>query len=400
MTRLPATFFKDNRKTLTKKGGLFVFGAYTKMQRTLDEAHKFEQEANFWYLTGIDEPDWQVIIEGHKTWLVSPEVDASHQIFDGSLSDEAALAISGADDVLKRDDADKLLRDLARQHSLVFSLGDDPYAKYYDFAINPAPKELWHQLDRIFNDVQDTRTELARQRAIKKPEEIKALKRAISLTSQTFASVKQRLADYKHEYELEAEFTHAFRSAGAQHAYEPIVAAGANAVTLHYVANASSLRKNDLVLLDIGARVDGYPADVTRTYALGEPSGRKREVHAAVRSAQQQIIGLLRPGLSPQEYSEAVDNIMKQKLIELRLLNNPSDNAAYRYYFPHAISHGLGVDVHDSLGAPVEFKAGMVLTVEPGIYIPKEGIGVRIEDDILITESGHQNLSANLSTDL
>lgn len=400
MTRLPATFFKDNRKNLTKKGGLFVLGAYTKMQRTLDEAYKFEQEANFWYLTGIEAPDWRVIIDSQKTWLVMPEVDASHQVFDGSLSADEALALSGADDVLKRDDADKLLRDLARQHSLVYSLGDDPYAKYYDFVTNPAPKELWRQLDRIFNEVQECRSDLARQRAIKKPEEIKAIKRAISLTNQAFSGVKERLADFKHEYEIEAEFTRAFRSVGAGHAYEPIVAAGKNAVTLHYSDNTDAVHKNDLVLLDIGAKVDGYPADVTRTYATGEPNARKIEVHAAVQAAQREIIALLRPGLSPQEYSITVDDIMKQKLIELGLLNDKSDNETYRYYFPHAISHGLGVDVHDSLGAPLELKPGMILTVEPGIYIPKEGIGVRIEDDILITDNGRQNLSASLPTDL
>lgn len=400
MTRLAATFFKNNRKTLAQKGGLYVFGAYTKMQRTLDEAFKFEQEANFWYLTGIEAPDWRVIIDGRKSWLVMPEVDGSHEVFNGSLSAEEALAISGVDDVVKYDDADKLLRDLARQHSLVYSLGDDPYAKYYDFAINPAPKELWRQLSRIFNEVQDARTELARRRAIKQPEEIQAIKRAIRLTNQTFSQVKQHLADFKHEYELEAEFSHAFRLAGAQHAYEPIVASGSNAVTLHYCDNTMAVRKNDLVLMDIGAKVDGYPADVTRTYAVGELSARKREVHEAVRSAQKQIIGLLGPGVSPQEYSEAVDEIMKQRLAELGLLEDKFDNDKYRRYFPHAISHGLGVDVHDSLGSPLEFKPGMVLTVEPGIYIPEEGIGVRIEDDILITDSGHQNLSSSLATEL
>ncbi len=397
---LPATFFKDNRKQLVKKGGLYVLGAYTKMQRTLDEAHKFEQEANFWYLTGIEAPDWRVIIDSHKTWLIMPEVDDSHEVFNGSLSAEDAIKISGADEVLKYDDANKLLRDLAHQHSLVYSLGDDPYAKYYDFAINPAPKELWRQLDRIFNEVQDVRAELARQRAIKKPEEIQAIKRAIKLTNKTFVEVKQRFDDFKFEYEIEAEFTGAFRRAGANHAYDPIVAAGANAVTLHYSSNSMPVRKNSLVLIDIGAKVDGYPADITRTYATGSPSKRSQEVHAAVQVAQKEIISLLKPGLSPQEYSETVDEIMKQKLIELDLLNNPADNDTYRRYFPHAISHGLGVDVHDSLGAPLELKPGMILTVEPGIYIPEEGIGVRIEDDILITDSGHQNLSISLSTDL
>jgi len=152
-----------------------------------------------------------------------------------------------------------------------------------------------------------------------------------------------------------------------------------------------------MVLIDAGAKVGGYAADITRTYAIGRPSDREIEVHAAVETAHKAIIDLIKPGFGMKDYHFQSDEIMKKALKSLGLLNAPAD---YRKYFPHAVSHGLGIDVHDSLGGFETFQPGMVLTVEPGIYIPEEGIGVRIEDDILVTEEGNRNLSAALPTSL
>lgn len=399
------SFFRDNRDHLrhVTKGGLIIVSAYTAMQRSNDASFAFEQEANFWYLTGINAPDWWVIIDGKskKSWLVAPEVDDVHQVFDGSLLMSDAQKISGVDAVISPNEADTLLRDLAKQHSLVYAVGDDPRAEHYDFSVNPAQKDMWLRLTRIFADVQDCRKQLARLRAIKQPEEVRALKKAIKLTVDAFTNVKQSLPLLQTEYEVEAEFTYAFRKSGAiGHAYDPIVASGKNACTLHYNQNQQKLQKNSLLLLDIGARVDGYAADITRTFAVGTPTPRQTAVHAAVEKAHKQIIGLLHPGLSVLEYHKTVDDIMQDALIDLGLLTSKDDTKTYRTYFPHAISHGLGIDVHDSLGGPTEFASGMVLTVEPGIYIPEEGIGVRIEDDILITDTGHTNLSAALPTSL
>ena len=227
------------------------------------------------------------------------------------------------------------------------------------------------------------------------------MERAIGLTVEAFNAVRSQLSTLQHEYEVEAAFSYHFRRHGAPgHAYDPIVAGGGRACTLHYVANDQPLQTGELLLLDVGARVSGYAADITRTYAIGEPTDRQRAVHAAVQQAHQQIISLLAPGLSVRAYHDSVDDIMKQALVGLGLMHDLADDASYRRYFPHAISHGLGVDVHDSLGGPDVLKEGMVLTVEPGIYIPEEAIGVRIEDDILITADGARNLSAALSTDL
>lgn len=402
---MKAAFFQANRQRLADelKGGIAVFSAYAEMQRSNDTAFLFEQEANFWWLSGIEAPDWWLIIDGTrgKSWLVAPTLSEVKTVFDGGLTPDEALKASGADDVISQDDAGKLLRDLAKKHSVVYALGDHPHVEYFEFTLNPAPKKMHEMLGRIFNSAQDCRKELAKLRAIKQPEELAQMKKAISLTADAFEEVKRQLPKMKHEYEAEAAFTYYFRSRGAAgHAYDPIVAAGKNACTLHYMQNNAKLKKRELLLLDIGARHGGYAADITRTYALGEPTKRQREVHAAVRDAQAEIIALIVPGLPVEEYQRRVDEIMTRSLMELGLMKAPDDEKAYRHYFPHAISHGLGVDVHDSLGAPRFLRPGMVLTVEPGIYVPEEGIGVRIEDDILVTENGRSNLSGKLSTEL
>ena len=270
-------FFAANRASLATqlKGGVIVMSAYSAMQRGNDMSFAFEQEANFWWLTGIEVPDWWLIIDGTrgKSWLAAPTISEAHQIFDGSLSFEQAQVVSAVDSVITHAEALDLLRDLAKKHSTVYALGDQPHAEYLDFVLNPATKKLHDTLDRLFASVQDCRRELAQLRAIKQPQEIAAMKRAINLTTDAFERVQQMLPSLRYEYEVEAEFSYYFRRHGARgHEYDQIVASGGNACTLHYVDNDSKLKKRQLLLLDIGARSGGYAADITRTYALGEPT--------------------------------------------------------------------------------------------------------------------------------
>lgn len=388
-------------KVLGKK--LVVIAGNSLMQRSNDMSFPFEQEANFWWLTGIEAPDWTLIIDGDNTrsYLIASEVDSVHQLFDGSLDRETAKQISGIDQVISVSEGTVLLADLAKRYSDVWTLGKDPSVRHYSFSLNPGPARNYNKLKRLYSSINDCRLELARLRAIKQPQEIEQIRQAIALTVETFKEVKNQLQDYRYEHEIEATFSYAFRREGARgHAYDPIVASGKNACTLHYTTNKDTLQASTLVLVDIGARVDGYAADISRTYAIGVSTERQVAVHQAVEMAHKAIIALLRPGLSVVDYHTQADVIMKDALMRLGLLKKRDDYATYRNYFPHAISHGLGVDVHDALGQPTEFKEGMVLTVEPGIYIPEEGIGVRIEDDILITRDGHENLSAALPTSL
>ncbi len=401
---LTSEFFTGNRQRVMEllKGGVLVVSAYSAMQRSHDAAFRFEQEANFWYLTGIDQADWWLILDSTrgKSWLVSPDVDPIHALFDGQLSPDQAKVTSGVDEVISRAAADDLLAQTARQHRLVYTIDQPERADSFDFMLNPAAREVREKLARKFTGVRDFRPKLAQLRAIKQPLEIKAIELAIGITAHTLEGVYAQLAAYSYEYEIEADISRGFRASGAAgHAYDPIVATGGNACTLHYIDNNAKLAKKSLVLLDVGAQVEHYAADITRTYSYSEPTKRQQAVHAAVEAAHHDIVAMLTPGLSVREYSERVDSRMQQALMELGLIDS-LDDEKYRTYFPHAISHGLGLDVHDSLGAPNAFAPGMVLTVEPGIYIPEENIGVRIEDDILITEKGHRNLSAKIPTGL
>lgn len=399
---MDSTFFSGNRQALLdqlKKGALVVVTGYGEVQRSHDSAHRFEQEANFWYLTGVEQADWWLIMDGtHGTqWLVAPDLDEIQQVFDGAADTERAKTVSGIKTILTRDEAMRRLRDLAKQHSIVYTTEQPAYLRdHAHFQLNSAQAELKKVLERIFQNVQVCNRELAVLRTIKKPEEVAAIEKAIKVTINAFERMKSVLPTAKYEYELQAALDYEIRRRGARgHAYDPIVAGNLNACTLHYVHNDAPLTKKSIVLFDIGARIDGYAADISRTYALSTPTKRQQAVHDAVLEAQAACIELLRPGLAFSDYQDHCEVIMKHALQKLGLSTD-----RYREYFPHAMGHGLGVDVHDPLVGYESLRPGMVMTVEPGIYIRDEAIGVRIEDDILITDTGHRNLSAALSTAL
>jgi Xaa-Pro aminopeptidase len=397
-----AEFFEGNRQALLDRlgrGALVVVTGYGEMQRGNDAAHLFEQEANFWYLTGIEAPDWWLIMDGSSgvSWLVRPNVEEMQQIFDGSLDAKAAGRVSGVKHIITRDEALIKLRALTKTHSVVYTVNQSKLVREHThFQLNTAQSELYKLLERTFQKVQDCYRDVAILRTIKQPEEIAAIEKAIKITNAALKLVYDTFDTYKGEYEIEADLTrHIRRTGAAGHAYSPIIAAGKNACTLHYHANNDKLVKKQLVLIDVGARVDGYAADISRTYAFGQATKRQREIHEIVQKAQTACIKLLKPGLRFDEYQTSVDTIMTEAVVAAGF--TASD---LHTYFPHAVSHGLGVDVHDTLAGYETLEPGMVLTVEPGIYIPEEGIGVRIEDDILITDTGHRNLSRQLSTDL
>lgn len=401
---MKSEFFTNNRHLLMDAlvDGLVVLAGYTGMQWQGDTAVPFRQEANFWYLTGIAHADWRLIIDGRAgtSWLVAPVVDEMHQLFDGSLGADVAKRMSGVDGVISQQEGKALLAKLAKAHNDIYTLHAPPYAQHVAFTLNPAEKQLQRELCEFAGETKDCRPVLARLRAVKLPEEIEYMRQAALVSVEAFEKAKSVLPRATFEYEVEAELTYCFRRHGTVHAFEPIVACGEHACTLHYVQNAGRLERGGLILIDAGASCSGYPADVTRTYAYMEPTERQMAVHRTVQDAEQRIVALVQPGMSIAAYLDSVDNIMKESLLSLGLMKHKKDEKAYRRYFPHAISHGLGLDVHEGLGGYKELRPGMVLTVEPGIYIPEEGIGVRIEDAVVVLEDGQENLTVRLSTDL
>lgn len=395
-------FFIQNRKRLAQKldGGVVVLAGFDAMQRTNDMPYPFWQEAHFWYLTGIEHAGWRMIYDGtrdHLT-LVKPHLSDVEKIFDGDIDEQAVLERAGAQSIISMKEFEAALRHLARTHSVVYSL-EFSHRESYSFAINPAPGKVWSLCQRVFSGVRDCERDIARLRAIKQPVEIQKMRAAAKLTMKAFEAAKKIIPHTRYEYEIAAEMSYVFAREKACHAYDPIVASGKNACTLHYIENSAKVSKKSFILMDVGAQKEYYASDVTRTYAVGDVSSFARDVHEGVSQAQKEIVSMLKPGLGLEEYSRNVDACMMRTMSDLGLISSTNDEKGYRTYMPHSVSHGLGIDTHDSLGRASVLREGMVLTVEPGIYIPEKSIGVRIEDDILITKNGHENLTGKLSTD-
>lgn len=389
-------FFTANRQRFCeqlKPGSVVALTAFTAMQQTNDGAAPFVQEGNFWYLTGIAEPDWRLIIDvdSGEQWLVAPQRSFVHKMFDGSLTPDDATAISGVKNVVSQREGAALLKQLLAQKQLAYTLVPQSL-RMYDMAPNPAQRRLVAALKGV--TVQDAHQILAKMRAIKQPAEIEAIQKAVDITVIGLQQLLPQIKHMHHEYEADAALTYQFRSRGATHAFEPIIAAGKNACVLHHPLPKDPLQQNSWLLMDIGAKTDGYCADVTRTVPIGQPSARHLQVYEAVERIHAHTFSLIKAGVPSKEFLRSAYQRVGEELLQLGLIKTIKlDYTSVFKYMPHAISHGLGIDAHDPLGAPETLQENMVITVEAGIYIPQEAIGVRLEDDVLVTKDGAKNLS-------
>jgi Xaa-Pro aminopeptidase len=397
-------FFAGNREKLRQ---LFtgtapiVITANGLLQRGGDSSYPFHQDANFWYLTGIEEPDIILVLDKDKEYLLVPPREANRATFDGAVDNTSLIHRSGIRMVLDTHEGWRQLGARLKRARHVATLAAPPaYLEQYGLYTNPARSALIKKLKECNEDIEllDLSTHLVHLRMVKQPIELGAIQAAIDSTIDTLKEVTKpsKLAKYAHEYELEADITRGFRKRGTSgHAFEPIVASGARACTLHNVANNGAFASDELVICDIGAEVDHYAADITRTFSLGTPGRRQQAVYDAVAEVQDYAKSLLHPGVVLKEYEQQVEHFMGEKLRTLGLIKN-IERGEVRTFYPHSTSHFLGLNVHDVGDYTHPLEPGMVLTVEPGIYIPKEAIGVRIEDDVLITEDGITCLSERL----
>jgi Xaa-Pro aminopeptidase len=400
-------FFVSNRQRLKQRLNTdmpIVVTASGLLQRGADSSYPFTQDANFWYLTGIPDPDITLIMEGDREFLIVPIREGARVTFDGQIDNQALSSISGITDIINEASGWKRLDGMLEKSGRLATLAPAPmYIEQLGMYANPARSRLMERLGRHVSELEltDIRTELATLRMIKQTEEIKAIQAAIDITCLSLKEVMAKPpGSYEYEYQIEADLSRGFRFSGGQgHAFEPIVAGGVRACTLHNVTNSGRLRQGELVVIDVGASVEGYAADITRVYANGQPTKRQKDVFKAVKDVQAYALELLKPGVSLKSYEGKVVKFIGQQLKQLGLITNQKEESI-REYFPHATSHFLGLNVHDVGDYQQQLKPGTVLTVEPGIYIPKEGIGVRIEDDVLITETGHKLLSNRLPAKL
>lgn len=401
-------FFAGNRarlRELFSGTAPIILTANGLVQRGGDSPYGFCQDASFWYLTGVDEPDVVLVLDKEKEYLIVPRREAVREAFDGAVDQQRLTTVSGIKTIYDEREGWRQLKNRIKRVKHVATLAALPgYVEQYGFYANPARGRLIETIKRSNSGVEilDIGQHLARLRSIKQPVELAALQTAIDITSAAIkdATKPAKFAKYAREYEIEADLTRGFRSRGAAgHGFDPIVASGVRACVLHNVANDGQLAADELVVLDVGAEVSHYSADITRTVALGQPSKRQQAVFDAVLAVQRYAATLLKPGAILKDYEASVAKMMGEKLRELGLIKT-IETADVRRYFPHATSHFLGLNVHDVGDYRRPLEPNMVLTVEPGIYIPEEGIGVRIEDDVLITEAGNSMLSADLPTRL
>lgn len=401
MKQLTAEFFASNRRRLIGaigKPGIIVVPGNGQLQRSADTAFPFRQDSNLYYLTGVTEPCATLVIDTvHDTeWLMLPSRDELHTIFDGKVDISAIGRISGIEDIVSERDGWKRLRQLAESE---FLSPQKPMIRIAEMYTNPHRKAVLDKLSRMAKKpIGDIRNQLVDLRMIKNNDELALISEAATVTYQTLDDIVSGLSDYGSEREIEVELNKQFALRGATgHAYSPIIASGINSCTLHYVANSAKMQKGDVLLFDVGAEVGGYAADISRTVVFDvAASSRQQELMHAVAEVQSEIIAFLKPNVTFKQLAEYSESVIARKLLQLQLTTDQYTQADIRKYFPHSISHFLGLDVHDVGDYSRPLQAGMVITVEPGIYVRDELIGVRIEDDVVITENGAEILGIAL----
>lgn len=389
--------------------------------RSADSEYPYRQNSDFWYFTGFNEPEAVLVLiksdDTHNHSVLFNRLrDKTAEIWFGRrLGQEAAPEKLGVDRALAFSEINEQLYQLLNGLDVVYhAQGEYGYADEILFAALDKLRKGSRQNLTAPLSITDWRPLVHEMRLFKSPEEIDILRRAGEISAQAHTRAMQTCRPGMFEYHLEGEILHEFNRHGARFAsYNTIVGGGENGCILHYTENESELRDGELVLIDAGCEYQGYAGDITRTFPInGKFTPAQREIYDIVLASLDAALTLFRPGTSIQEVTGEVVRIMITGLVKLDILKGDVDQLitdnAHRAFFMHGLSHWLGLDVHDvgvygpDRSRPLE--PGMVLTVEPGLYIAPDadvppqyrGIGIRIEDDILITENGNENLTASV----
>ncbi|MBL0341061.1 MAG: aminopeptidase P N-terminal domain-containing protein [Bacteroidetes bacterium] len=410
--------FIENRKRFAarlKPGSVAFFNSNDEMPRNGDGNFAFRQHSDLFYLSGIDQEQSLLVISPdcplpqYREILFLRRTNATIAIWEGhKYSKEEALQASGVKTVIWIDEMEAVLTILMNHASNVYlNLNENdrfssqvPYRELR-FANDLKLRNPAHQYER-------SGPILSELRSLKSDEELKQMQIAIDITEKAFRRVLAFTQPGVTEYEIEAEIIHEFiRNRATGHAYNPIIASGSNANVLHYNENNQICKDGEVILMDFGAEYANYAADLTRCIPVsGKFTPRQKEVYNAVLRVMRGATKMLIPGNTIEKYHVAVGKMMEEELIGLGLLNKVDvakqdpDAPLYKKYFMHGTSHFLGLDVHDIGNRYLPMKAGMVFTCEPGIYIPEEGLGIRLENDILITSNGQTDLMSAIPVEV
>ncbi len=394
-------FFSKNRQKLKghlDNDSLVLLFSNHRMPRNGDQYFPFRQNSDLFYMSGIEQENTILVIEKEKDYLFIDEPDSHSSLWEGEkLQTEEAENISGIENIRWTRDFDKIMEKLLRSKKKLYfntheKLSTGGMKSKDEIHLERFRKEYpFHTLLRV-------KPILSELRLRKEPEEIDAMQRAIDVTGKALENVLKTIRPDISEKELEAEITREFTLQGANGpAFEAIVASGKNATVLHYTKNSGVCRDNELLLLDFGAEYLNYAADITRTLPVnGRFTTRQKECYQAVLEIMKTVQKDIQPGITIKELNRKVAEQLSEKHIQLGLYKkedlNDKENPVWKKYFPHGVSHFIGLDVHDYGNKNVILDKGMVISWEPGIYIPEENIGIRIEDDIFV-----DNPSVNLS---
>lgn len=418
VNNLTSALFVRNRRnfaSLMTKGALAVFTANEEMPRNGDQCYPFRQNSDFFYLTGIDrEGAYLILFPDHpnpamrEILFVEPYSETKAIWRSEMLDAKQAKKISGCDNVMYADSFNDILKDLILSSAKVY-LNLYEYSRFETKVVTIQERFVKDIMSQYpLHTFERSAPILNKLRKIKSEEEIEIIKHACDITGKAFLHCLKTVKPGRYEYEMQAEMEYIFKMNNASgHAFHPIVAGGKNACCLHYSKNDSVLNDNELLLLDMGCEYQNYASDLSRTIPVGGKfTPRQRECYEAVLRVKKEITKLYKVGGTIDKINRTTYQLMEKEMIQLGLFtqqdvdNQDIDNPLYRKYLMHGMAHHIGLDCHDNLDKYEPFAPGMILSCEPGLYIREEGIGIRLEDDILITDGEPLNLFGNLAIEV
>jgi len=407
--------FIKNRKKFTaqmKPNSLAVFNSNDIYPISADSTLPFEQHRDIFYLSGVDQEESILVLfpnapkENHKEILFLKETNEHIAVWEGEkLTKEAALKTSGIKTVYWLQDLEKIMFEIMTQCDTVYINTNEHYRANVETETREDRFTKWLKDKYPAHSVAKSNPILQRLRSVKEKIELDLMQQACDITEKGFRRILNFVKPNVWEYQIEAEFMHEFlNNRSRKFAYTPIIASGNNANVLHYIENNQQCKSGDLILLDVGAEYANYSSDMTRTIPVsGKFTKRQKDVYNAVNRVKDDATKLLVPGAFWAEYHIEVGKLMTSELLGLGLLdkadvkNENPDWPAYKKYFMHGTSHHMGLDTHDYGILTEPIKPNMVFTVEPGIYIPEEGFGIRLEDDVVVQAKGEPfNLMKNI----
>ncbi len=416
-TPINKSFFIQNRRKLAERldaSSIAVFHSNDVYPTNADGTMPFRQNNDLFYFSGIDQEDTILIVfpdsveAKYKEVLFIIETNEHIAIWEGNkLTKDKARELSGIETVFWFHEFDTVFKQLAydattiycdqNEHARAEKLIDTRNDRFIQSCKTNYPLHTFKRLAPISNAL----------RSVKDPAEIDTIRKACDITKDAFARVLKTIKPGVREYEIEADIIYEFVRKGSRgHAYQPIIASGANACVLHYIQNDQVCNDGDLILMDFGAEYGNYASDLTRVVPVnGKFTSRQKEVYTAVLNVFKEIKKIIKPGVTLQELNIQTGKLMTRELLQLNVLKQedlekPNGEQAYKRYFMHGIGHHLGLDVHDVHVKNEPLKEGMVITLEPGIYIREENIGIRLENDILIVSNGNIDLMEHIPIEI